>query len=174
MFYSSDNFEFTQHIEFNWQLVQEELKQLQKANFMPWPEKSLYKEGWDVFGLYAFGKKQDNNCKLCPETTKLVESIPGLTTAGFSSLEAGTHIVPHVGYSKEVLRGHLGLFIPDNCAIRVGSETKQWQEGKCLIFDDTFEHEAWNKSNLTRIVLLFDFQKYYAKEAIESADFSMV
>ena len=21
-----------------------------------------------------------------------------------------------------------------------------WQEGKCLVFDDSFEHEAWRKS----------------------------
>ena len=173
MFYSTARFKFAQHLESNCQLIQEELRQLQKANFMPWPEKSLYKKGWDVFGLYAFGKKQDNNCNLCPETTKIVESIPGLTTAGFSSLEAGTHIVPHSGYSKEVLRGHLGLFIPENCAIRVGNETRQWEEGKCMIFDDTFEHEAWNNSNLTRIVLLFDFQKSYVKEAIESELFSI-
>ena len=174
MFYSTAKFQFVQNLESNWHLVKEELRQLQKANFMPWPEKSLYKKGWEVFGLYAFGKKQDKNCDLCPETTKLVESIPGLTTAGFSSLEAGTHIVPHVGYSKEVLRCHLGLFIPDNCGIRVGSETKQWQEGKCFIFDDTFEHEAWNNSNLTRIVLLLDFQKSYFKESIESEQFSII
>ncbi|MEO1429660.1 MAG: aspartyl/asparaginyl beta-hydroxylase domain-containing protein [Cyanobacteria bacterium J06633_8] len=174
MFYSTARFKFAQHLESNWYLIKEELRQLQKANFMPWPEKFLYKKGWDVFGLYAFGKKQDKNCELCPETTKLVEYIPGLTTAGFSSLEAGTHIVPHVGYSKEVLRGHLGLFIPENCAIRVGSETRQWEEGKCMIFDDTFEHEAWNHSSLTRIVLLFDFQKSYVKEAIESEKITMV
>lgn len=96
---------------------------------------------------------------MCPETTRLVESIPGMTTAIFSSLAPGTHIVPHEGYIKTVLRCHLGLIVPDDCWIRVGDETKTWEAGKCLIFDDTFEHEVWNRSNSPRIILLIDFKK---------------
>ncbi len=159
MFYGSSKFKFTESLESNWLVIREELTKLQESNFMPWPEKFLYKKGWDVFGLYAFGKKQEDNCSLCPQTTKLVEAIPGMTTAGFSSLVPGTHIAPHVGYSQAVLRCHLGLIVPDNCAIRVANQTKTWQEGKCLIFDDTYEHEAWNRSNSHRIVLLLDFKK---------------
>ena len=90
---------------------------------------------------------------------KLVESIPGITTAGFSSLAPETHIVPHEGYSKAVLGCHLGLIVPNDCGIRVGSQTKNWTKGKCLIFDDTVEHEAWNRSHHPRIVLLIDFKK---------------
>jgi len=81
-----------------------------------------------------------------------------MTTAGFSSLKPGTHIVPHVGYSNGVLRCHLGLFVADGCALRVKTQTRSWQEGKCLIFDDTVEHEAWNYSDANRIVLLIDFK----------------
>lgn len=85
--------------------------------------------------------------------------LPGMTTAGFSSLVAGTHIKPHIGYSKAVLRCHLGLIVPDGCVLRVGTQTRNWQSGKCLIFDDTVEHEAWNNSDKTRIALLIDFKK---------------
>lgn len=159
MFYDSGEFKFAKSLESNWLVIKEELTQLQKADFMPWPEKYLYKKGWEVFGLYSFGKKLDYNCSLCPETTKLVESIAGVTTVGFSSLAPGTHIAPHVGDSSTVLRCHLGLFVPDSCGIRVGNQTKTWTEGKCMVFDDTFEHEAWNQSNLVRIVLLLDFKK---------------
>jgi hypothetical protein len=56
-----------------------------------------------------------------------------------------------------VLRLHLGLDVPAECAMRVGTETKSWQEGKCLVFDDSFEHEAWNRGDRTRTVLLCDF-----------------
>ena len=80
--------------------------------------------------------------------------------AGFSRLAPGAHIVPHrgyEGYSGYVLRLHLGLDVPAGCGIRVGTETKGWQEGKCLVFDDSFEHEAWNRGDRTRTVLLCDF-----------------
>ena len=159
MFYETTGFEITDSLESNWLVIKEELTRLPPKNFMLWPEKFLYNHGWNVFGLYAFGKKLGDNCHLCPETTKLVESIPGITTAGFSSLTPETHIVPHVGYSKAVLRCHLGLIVPNGCGIRVGSQTKKWTEGKCLIFDDTVEHEAWNRSHHPRIVLLIDFKK---------------
>lgn len=159
MFYDNNEFNFTKELESNWLLIKEELTRLQEGNFKPWVEKYLYNQGWDVFGLYAFEKKLEDNCCLCPETTKLVESIPGITTAGFSSLAPGTHILPHSGFSTAILRCHLGLIVPNDCSIRVGNQTKKWQEGKCLIFDDMVEHEAWNNSNIHRIVLLIDFAK---------------
>jgi aspartyl/asparaginyl beta-hydroxylase (cupin superfamily) len=159
MFFAPDEFEFTHALESNWLVIREELERLKSTHFMPWPEKYLYTHGWEVFGLYAFNRKIENNCLLCPEATRLVESIPGMTTAGFSSLAPGAYIGPHVGASKAVLRCHLGLIVPDRCEIRVGTEIRSWEEGKCLIFDDTFEHEAWNRSEQTRIVLLIDFQR---------------
>jgi beta-hydroxylase len=159
MFFESSEFEFTAPLEVNWLTIRKELEQLQPKHFIDWPEKYIYNQGWEVFGLYAFSNKIEDNCRLCPETTRLVEMIPGMTTAGFSSLAPGTYIGPHFGASKAVLRCHVGLIVPDKCAIRVGDETRSWQEGKCLIFDDTFEHEAWNKSDKTRIVLLIDFKR---------------
>jgi len=51
---------------------------------------------------------------------------------------------------------HVPLIAPPGCTLRVGSETREWQEGKALIFDDSFEHEAWNRGTSTRIVLLFE------------------
>lgn len=57
-------------------------------------------------------------------------------------------------YEPTVLRCRLGLIVPDDCWIRVGHETKTWEEGKCLVFDDTFEHEVRNRSNTSRIILL--------------------
>jgi ornithine lipid ester-linked acyl 2-hydroxylase len=158
-FYDSTEFDFTHQLEENWQKIQQELAALKGSYFIDWSERYLYKEGWQTFGLYAFGVKISKNCELCPETTKLVEKIPGLVTAGFSALAPGTHIAPHTGYPDGVLRCHLGLVIPDDCAIRVGDDTCSWQEGKCLVFDDTLNHEAWNKSDRTRVILLLDFKK---------------
>jgi ornithine lipid ester-linked acyl 2-hydroxylase len=157
-FYETAEFDFALNLEANWEKIRAELAALKGEHFIDWSERYLYKEGWQTFGLYAFGVKIDKNCQLCPETTKLVENIPGLVTAGFSALAPGTHIAPHTGYPDGVLRCHLGLVIPEDCAIRVSSTTRSWQEGKCLVFDDTLEHEAWNKSDRTRVILLLDFK----------------
>jgi hypothetical protein len=66
--------------------------------------------------------------------------------------------MPHKGYSRMVLRCHLPLIVPDEdlCGLRVGDETRHWEEGELMIFDDSFEHEAWNKTNEKRVVLMFD------------------
>lgn len=159
MFFESSTFPFISILETNWLLIKQEFEQVQQEKLIDWPEKNLYNKGWKVFGLYAFGNKLAENCQLCPQTTQLIESIPGITTAGFSCLASGTKISPHVGYSDQVLRCHLGLIVPNGCALKVGNQTKSWQEGKCFTFDDTVEHEAWNQGMLDRVVLLVDFLK---------------
>lgn len=157
MYCDASGFDFVPRLERNWQAIRRELDPLLSSSFIAWPERALYGHGWDVFGLYAFGNKLQANCARCPETTRMVESIPGLRTAGFSMLQPGTHIRPHVGYSKAVLRCHLGLIVPGGCTMRVGAEIRTWEEGRCLIFDDTTEHEVWHRGSESRVVLLIDF-----------------
>ncbi len=159
MYFSPEAFPFTRILEAGWADIRRELEDLHQGSFVPWPERFLYGQGWDVFGLYAFGRKLQQNCDLCPQTTRLVEQVPGLTTAGFSSLAPGTHIAPHTGYTTAVLRCHLGLIVPEGCKMRVGSEVRQWEEGKTLVFDDTVEHEVWHNGDRPRIILLLDFRK---------------
>ena len=152
MFYDASQFDYVANLESNWQMIKQELNNLQSKDFIAYPERYLLdnRRGWDIFGLYFLGVRIDLNCDLCSETAKLVQTIPGMITAGFSLLEPGTHIVPHAGKPIGVLRCHLGLTVPKRCALRVGSDIRPWAEGKCLIFDDTFEHEAWNLSNHPR------------------------
>ena len=112
-------FPFLTKLEENWKDVLEELDSLLYTEaeasvslFEAWHEKDIYEGDWDVYGLYQFGRRIPINCDRCPKTTALVESIPGMVTAGFSALAPGTHIKPHVGYTNEVLRCHLGLVVP--------------------------------------------------------------
>ena len=73
-----------------------------------------------------------------------------MKTAFFSILAPGKHLPPHRGPYKGVMRYHLGLLIPEpaeQCGIRVDTETRHWAEGESMIFDDTFEHEAWNDTD---------------------------
>ena len=159
-FFDTADFSFAGLLERNAPAIRAELDRLLDVDhFTPWPERELYGQGWDVFGLYFFEQRLSENCALCPGTTALVEQVPGMTTAGFSRMAPGTHIRPHVGYTERVLRCHLGLIAPPGCRLRVGDETRCWEENKCLIFDDTLEHEAWNESDADRVVLLLDFRK---------------
>lgn len=75
----------------------------------------------------------------------------------------GTQIKPHQGWVTTVYRAHLGLVVPEDCALRVGDETRQWREGKTLVFDDTVTHKAWNYGSSDRVVLLFDFAQSWLR-----------
>lgn len=118
--------------------------------------------GWKIFPLIAYGIRSQPNIDLCPQAWRAVQSIPGLRTAMFSILDPGKRIPPHRGPYNGVLRLHLGLLVPEpheRLGIRIGSEQRHWQEGCALIFDDAFEHEAWNETGLVRVVLFVDFEK---------------
>jgi beta-hydroxylase len=82
-----------------------------------------------------------------------------MTTAMFSILSPRKHILDHRGPYKGVLRYHLGLIVPrepEACRIRVGEDIRHWEAGKSMIFDDTFNHEVWNDTDETRVVLFLD------------------
>lgn len=114
---------------------------------------------WKTFFLYGFGFRSDGNCARCPETARLVAKVPGMQTAFFSILSAGKHIPDHCGPYKGVVRYHLALKVPepaDRCRIRIGEHITHWEEGKSLIFDDTYEHEVWNDTDGVRVVLFMD------------------
>lgn len=118
--------------------------------------------GWKTFFLAGFGTPSERNIALCPKTWAAVKNIPGLKTAMFSIFEPGKHLPAHRGPYNGVLRLHLGMIVPeprDRIAIRVDKQICHWEEGKVLIFDDAYEHEAWNHSGQTRVVLFVDFVK---------------
>jgi aspartyl/asparaginyl beta-hydroxylase (cupin superfamily) len=74
----------------------------------------------------------------------------------FSRLRPGAHIPPHFGVANNRLTIHLPLIVPDDCSIRVGSGIHAWRTGELFAFDDSFEHEAWNRSSEDRVVLIFE------------------
>ena len=157
MYLDTRDYPFITNLEKCFVKIRQECLALPGTTFDPWVQKEMYGEGWSVFGLVAWGHQIEGALALCPETKIALEAIPGLQTAGFSRLAPGTHIKPHRGWVENVYRLHLGLVVPENCAMRVGEETRSWEEGSCLVFDDTSEHEAWNHSKSDRLVLLLDF-----------------
>lgn len=117
---------------------------------------------WSAFHLWRAGEIVPENARRCPATMAALATAPVPVIAGrspmaiFSRLEPGTHIRPHHGMLNTRLICHVPLIAPDGCALRVGAETRAWREGEALVFDDSFEHEAWNRGTRTRVVLLFE------------------
>lgn len=160
MFERFDDFSFLFPLAEGWRDIQGELATLDRASFLGWPETDIYTGNWSVFPFYKFGERITPTCDACPRTARLIETVPGLVTAGFSRLAPGTHITPHSGYTDAVLRFHLGLTAAADCGLRVGAEIRDWFPGSAFVFDDTREHEAWNRGTAERIILLLDFKRH--------------
>lgn len=117
---------------------------------------------WGAGYLWKSGVRQDALADRVPSAMQALEAAPfpvipdRSPTAIFSRLKPGTHIKPHHGMLNTRLICHLPLIIPEGCGIRVGATTREWETGKLLIFDDSFEHEAWNRGVADRTILLFE------------------
>ncbi|MET0623366.1 MAG: aspartyl/asparaginyl beta-hydroxylase domain-containing protein [Pyrinomonadaceae bacterium] len=165
--FDTEDFPWTREIEENWLLIRRELDAVlrYKDELPNFQEISVDQRGlsdddrWKTYFFYAFGIKARRNCRRCPETARLLKRIPGMKTAFFSILGPRKHIAPHRGKCKGVIRYHLALLVPEArhlCRIRVGEETRHWEEGKSLLFDDTFTHEVFNETDQQRAVLFVD------------------
>lgn len=134
---------------------------------------------WKSFMLKS-GEFIEENCRLAPETARLLRGVPGLYTAFFSILEPRQYVTPHWGYYKGFVRYHLGVLIPDDnadgrCWLRVNDdpvanasrdvsaieqcEKYYWHDGEGVVFDDTYLHDAANESDEVRVVLWLDLAK---------------
>jgi ornithine lipid ester-linked acyl 2-hydroxylase len=117
---------------------------------------------WRAFVFYGFGYRSEYNARLCPQTARLLDRVPGIENAFFSILAPGKMIPSHRGVTKGLVRGHLGLIVPpepERCFIDVGDLRCSWQEGRTLLFDDTYPHAVQNNTEHERVVLLFDFRR---------------
>jgi len=117
---------------------------------------------WSAFHFYDRGREIPERCARAPETMAAVRRLPQAVvderspTAMYSVLKPKTRIPPHTGIANFRLVVHLPLVLPGRCGFRVGNETREWRIGEAWVFDDTIEHEAWNDSDETRIILICD------------------
>ncbi|MGH7240090.1 MAG: aspartyl/asparaginyl beta-hydroxylase domain-containing protein [Candidatus Saccharimonadales bacterium] len=130
-----------------------------------------YSAAWSSYHFLKASGPITENCERCPATIAALQHIPLVQITQhapevfFSILQPGTHIPPHHGLGNYKLAVHLPLLIPDKCRIRVGHETRGWSEGQCMIFDDSFQHEAWNDSEHIRAVLIMEIWNPELSEA---------
>ena len=122
----------------------------------------LDNRAWSAFYVWRDGHPVEANLARCPATAAALGAVPRPNIAGrsptamFSLLRPKTRIPAHHGMLNARLIAHLPLIVPEGCAMRVGDETRAWRIGELTLFDDSVEHEAWNDSDDTRVILLFD------------------
>jgi ornithine lipid ester-linked acyl 2-hydroxylase len=166
-FFPLERFPWVKQVEDNWTVIREEVERLLEdhaalPNFQDISKDQVgitNDDRWKTFFLYGYGFEAKLGVEMCPRTAALMREIPGMKTAMISILSPRKHILDHRGPYKGVLRYHLGLIVPadaEACRIRVGQDIRHWEEGRSMIFDDTFNHEVWNDTDETRVVLFVD------------------
>ncbi|XP_074674564.1 aspartyl/asparaginyl beta-hydroxylase isoform X6 [Strix aluco] len=157
--------ELVKSLEKNWKLIRDEglaVMDKKRSLFLPEDENLREKGDWSQFTLWQQGRKNENACKSVPKTCTLLERFPEATGCRrgqikYSIMHPGTHVWPHTGPTNCRLRMHLGLVIPkEGCRIRCAQENRTWEEGKVLIFDDSFEHEVWQDAENYRLIFIVD------------------
>jgi ornithine lipid ester-linked acyl 2-hydroxylase len=191
-FFDPAQFAWTREVEQAWRPMRAELDRVLRAlDILPgFEDIQVEQQGltndkrWKVFPLFVYGAWITKTRQRCPATVAALEKIPGLQAAMFSILQAGKELAAHRGPYAGVLRYHLGLKVPQpesSCCISVDGELRSWREGASLVFDDSHEHFAWNRSDEDRVVLFADFTRPLPErlrgrnqqiiEAISSTDF---
>lgn len=173
-FYERHEFEWLAEVEAAVPAMRDELTAVlaEGKDFAPYVEATadrpraanslLENPDWGAYYFWRNGEIVPENAAICPATMAALKHAPmpridqRSPIALWSLLKPGTHIQPHHGLLNTRLICHIPLLVPGNCALRVGNETRDWREGEALVFDDSFEHEAWNQSDHTRVVLLFE------------------
>ena len=126
-------------------------------------EDLLHDGQWNWASFILKGNKQQHFINMCPKTVAALGSVPRLMQstpfgfAFFSTLKAKGIIKPHYGPCNLRIRCHFPLIVPQgDCGIKIGGQTLKWKVGEPIFFDDCYEHEVWNNTNESRVVLLFD------------------
>lgn len=164
-----DEVPWTATLRANWRTIRDEaLAVLEKPETVPKlleiapaHDGLIEPQDWQSFFLHGYGHPIPENLARCPKTADILKFVPGLNTAFFSILAPGAHILDHEGVTKGLITCHLGLVIPatGDCRMRVDDQIVRWKPGETLVFDDTFNHEVWNDSDETRVVLLIQAKR---------------
>uniref|UniRef100_A0A1B6FC50 Aspartyl/asparaginy/proline hydroxylase domain-containing protein n=1 Tax=Cuerna arida TaxID=1464854 RepID=A0A1B6FC50_9HEMI len=154
---------FFRKLESNWRTIKSEGlgAYRERSGYLDEAESLRDIGDWKQYELFARGKKYQQNCKKTPVTCQLIEEFGAARDCRrgqvkFSVMTGGTHVWPHCGPTNCRLRAHLGLVVPAGTTIRVAQQTRTWEEGKVIIFDDSFEHEVWHNGTEQRLILIVD------------------
>jgi aspartate beta-hydroxylase len=117
---------------------------------------------WRVFIMKAYGVTVQENLRRCPTVAALFEDAPEVVSAILSFLAPGKHVPEHRGPFRGILRFHLMLSMPRDgngvpaCVMNIDGVPYRLSDGESLLWDDTYPHEVWNRSDQVRIALLLE------------------
>jgi aspartate beta-hydroxylase len=161
--FDPDRFPICSELENNLATINAEIETLPGGAYYPDSEtESTPRSGdWTILPIYVMGHKDSTNAQLLPTATAIAENFGAMTTltgAVFvSRLHPGTSVAAHRGPTNTRLRCHLGIRIPaGDTGIEVDGETRRWQQGRCLVFNDHPVHKVWNRTDEDRVVLIVD------------------
>ena len=166
-YFDKNDYEWVSRIESQWTVIRDELTALlqeHENSLVPYAIAALTSKPnqWKTFGFMFWTIPSPENCKRCPKTWELIQTIPNVLAASFNLLEAGTTIKPHRGDTNAIIRCHLGLSIPGpapQCAFRVGTEIRGWKDGEILMFCDAHPHTSWNNTDQKRYIMVIDIMR---------------
>ncbi|MCA0404490.1 MAG: aspartyl/asparaginyl beta-hydroxylase domain-containing protein [Proteobacteria bacterium] len=152
----------------NWEIIREEALNLYNEGYISSSDKhddigfnSFFRRGWKRFYLKWYQDPLSSAENLCPKTIELIKQVPNINAAMFTLLPKGSFLFPHRDPYAGSLRYHLGLVTPNSeeCRIFVDGQSYYWQDGKDVLFDETFVHYAENKTETDRIILFCDVKR---------------
>jgi len=170
VFFDNADFPVTAVLEHNYDVIRAEFERMRNridefAPFQTISPDQIYisnDDKWKMFFLKAGKIRFDRNCQEFPETMKIIDAEKNLISAYFSVIGPRKMLMPHEGPWCGILRVHLGLDIPTEgkgCVLVVNKEEYRWEEGKTVVFDDTYEHIAVNMTDRNRVVLFMDYMR---------------
>ncbi|MEV7866702.1 aspartyl/asparaginyl beta-hydroxylase domain-containing protein [Streptomyces sp. NPDC088124] len=153
-------------LESNHAAIKEELAaawSTQRSKFSDYEHYLTRQEDWQALYLFRGGGLVESSASTTPTAYRVLkelavdtEKICPLLESHFSTLLPGAAVAPHCDLWNFSINLHLAVDIPEGCSITVAKETRSWEEGKCLLFDYSFEHEARNDGVSPRTCLLVD------------------
>ncbi len=161
-FFDSENLRWTSDFEVNYYLIKEELDRFLESNqLVEYFNRHMVntKSTWKTISLRWWTIEFYKNQKFFPKTMELVNKFPEIISVSFNQLEPNGEILPHCGDTNAIFRCHFGLEIPaylPECGFRVKDELRSWEEGKWLVFTDANIHEAFNRTEKRRIIMVVD------------------
>ena len=163
-FYNPENFVWAKEFENNWAVIRNEIapfidenKVDKSANLLLY-EHFTNDDKWNKLFVF-WGAKVSGELKKCTVLNSLLKQIPGLVTVSISCLGANSSIPEHHGDTNSTIRCHFGIETPENqpsCALKVAGEEKYYCNGKWIMFNDSRKHSSWNKTDIRRVIFIFD------------------
>lgn len=159
-YFNSADYDWCAQLAPHYKLFKHEFEQyVANNNLRPYfyKEQAAFTGKWKTVPVITWGI-QRKKARQFPQTSKLLNQIPGLVSVSFSLLEPGGSINPHRGDTDAVIRAHFCLAAPTQGDIHftVDGVKSYWQDGGWILFCDAYLHGGFNNTPEPRLIMILD------------------